>query len=509
MKNLHIAICLLILTGTQSVFAKTTQLEFVQDVAKQIDYVEQSKNVWPGFHPGNMPSIIEFENDDEKKSAYAINFKPVNPSWKMLQNTAKPIYFLQDSASLKLKDSGLMKIDDQLSFVELDTDNFSAKQNVSNPFMQKRMSYYLAHESAIDAKNIKALRASYDSFNDPALVKLMYLEDTALTLAQQSDTGAAEEALRDAVAIHQYRNQEMSQSAREFENANEIIKGTPVYVGWSSKQLNDEDYKKMTQRTGCMPLNGMLDAKNIATCNNAEFPAFVSSVYGHALEKKIPNSDWKKSVETQFKSISHVAIDYYHFSDEQAKLMVKQAMAKPAYHYDRIERIVDHSMQSYLENMHAAINAYQAQAGTELRIPGEFGSVIMLLGALTDGFSDAYTLNSTTVLVQDISISVPLSKDKREERFTLTHMPFMKVVSIAKDFSGEMDADLSFTSFKLTEKAELTIDGKTILVSDFVRAKKVQDFDKLIIHDEHIHLPLSEKGKLDASEGVLKLIGIE
>lgn len=510
MKHLKIILGLAILSSAHAAYAKTSQIDYVRDITKQIDYVEKQNKVWPGFHPAATASVIQFE-DGDRKSAYAINFKPGSFPWWVESGSSSPIYFIQDASVLNLKDEGKMAdVDGQKSFVLLeDVKSFSPEANLVNKYMVKRASYYIAKESRIDAKHAQSLQKPFDGFNNASYIKSIYLEDAALTLAQQDDSAAAEDALRDAIAIHQYRNQTATQLAREYENANEIVKGVPVYISWTSKQLSDQDYRKMTQRTGCMPLSGMLDAKTMIGCSATGFPAFVSAVFGHALDKKIANQDWKLNVETQFKSISQTAIEFYHFTDEQAQGIAKQAMSKPAYHYDRIERVVDRSMQPYLDAMHSAVDNYNNKPGIEFRAPFEYGEVLFILSMFKEVFADYYLVDSGTTIFRDVALDIPINENGAGEHFTLENVPYMTSTLVQKDLSGEMDRELSFTGFKLSDKATLIIDGKTILASDFVRAKKVQSFTTLVVEDTDLHIPVLQKAKLDASDGILKIKDVE
>ena len=348
-----------LMIAAQTAFADSSALDYVERLAKQMDYIEQ-QTVWPGFHPLVTPSVIFFEADfTSEKTAFAVNFKPGKLPWRQVSNTGHTIHYLSDASMFDINKL-FADVDGQYSYIaNEDLREAIKKENVKNEFIAKRAEYYFSHEATLDRKHANDLGATFASFNDMNLVKLYYLEDAALTMAQQADSGLAEDALRDSVAIHQYRNSLMPAPARVYENANEILHGIPVYIGWTSKQLNEENYKKMAQRTGCAPLQSLGGALGFANCIDKNFPAFTSSVYGHALEKKLLGQPWKQEVEKQFKSFSQIAMDYYHFSNEQAGIIAKQAMKKPVYHYDRIEHIVGHVMPAYLQDMQKALNEFQ------------------------------------------------------------------------------------------------------------------------------------------------------
>jgi hypothetical protein len=182
--------------------------------------------------------------------------------------------------------------------------------------------------------------------------------------------------------------------------------------------------------------------------------------------------------------------------------MAEQAMKKSEYHYERIVRIVDHGMLPYLESMAIARHKYQTMPGIEFHMPIELGEVITIMGALSDLFSEIYMLDSKTRLVEDVNI--PRQDGDPAQVFFFDHVPYMSLNYTAKDFL--MDAGLSYTELKLTEKAKFIIDGVSISAIDFLRGRKSQSFHKIVISDSNMMIPLTFPAKLDASDGVIKLI---
>jgi hypothetical protein len=505
MKKLQSTFFFLMMMGAQTILASSIPLDFVERMAKQINYIEQSP-VWPGFHQAETASIIQFKNNNIN-TAYALNFKPGELPWKKIISSY-PIYFLQNASILNLEiDNAFTQVDGQRSYIDIeDPDFINQNENIINKFMVERAYYYLTHEASIKF-NPSDLSISYNNFNNLDLLKLFYLEDAALTLAQQDDAEHAEEALRDAVAIHQYRDQLSSDSARKFENMNDLFYGTSFFISWSSQQLNEADYRKMTQRTGCMPLSSLLDPLAMMGCVLGQFPAFSSSVYGHALDKKILNYNWKKNVEKEFKSPARIAIDYYHFTEQEMYDMVEKAMRKPNYHYDRIVRIIDHNMLAYLESMNLAQKRYKELPGIEVRTPFVLGFVILISkNFLPDIFSDMYFPNQYSYLLENLNFNEPIPPDPNEMYLNMDHLPYMDIQLMQKDFDNSyLDLDHSFTAFKINEKTELILDGSTISANDFLRTKQIKSFHNIVIKDSHIVLKLPFEGILDASGNMLKL----
>lgn len=503
MKRSYLLSGLLFLMVTHTAIASSVELDSVQLMAKQINYAEhQQQAVWPGFHPASTASVIQFEGS-RNNPIYALNFKPGSLPWRKLSFSGESIYFLPNAELLDLFgfDKQFTQVDGQKAYVDFEyfEDGAANPNFLANEFMTGRVGYYFLHESSIDPKHFNFMQTPYDNYRDINHVKLVYLEDAALTLAQQDDTGHAEEALRDAVAIRQYRNQLLSQTAREFEKGVDFLFGLPTYISWTSQQLSEADYRKMTQRTGCPPLNSLYPPEDIAICTISNFPAFSSSVYGHALEKKLAGQPWKIEVEKNFKSISQVAIEHYHFSDEQARMMAEAAIKKPEYDYDRISQIIDHNVLPYLQAMSIAENKYNTLPGIEVRTSIGLGFAFLMIGSFDEGvYANQYLINTSTLLLEDINL-----KSDEGELIEFNHMPFVALNITHKDIL-DIDLEYSYTSFKIDENAQLTLDGVTLTANDFIRNKKTQSFKTLLIVDSHLRLPLPN-GILDASEGVLKL----
>ncbi|MBI2786913.1 MAG: hypothetical protein HYX60_11690, partial [Legionella longbeachae] len=491
-------------------------LDYIERTARQIQYVEQQQ-VWPGFHPAATPTIIQMvkqtltaDGIDEKRTAYAFNFTPSVFLWEKI-TSYDYLYFLADAKPLELEnhaDGKYVTVDGQRSYVDIENEyNISEQENVYNKFMRSRASTYLQNESTINPVNTQYTDIVYDGFNQIDLIKLAYLEDAALTQVQQSDASSAEEALRDAVAIQQYRNSILNKDYRVFENANEIITGIPDYITWTSQQLNEEDYRKMTQRSGCRPLKSFTGPEEIADCMLLKLPAFSSSVYGHAFEKKQPGLAWKIDVEQQFKSISQMAIDHYNFTDEQARFLTETAMNKAVYQYKRINQIINTRMKPYLDSLHMVFNQYQEMQGPELRTDLQLGILLITFSPyIPNLFQDIYTVNSHTILLTNINLvpdqTIKLVDDKAVLVFN--HLPFM---GIHLEMNGlQVDDAKSYTGFKLSDEALLILDDHTYLAKDFIQDKKVEKFyHSFTVKDKYMIFTSPVSGIFDASEGGMRL----
>jgi hypothetical protein len=497
-----------LLAMAQVATADSTKIDFIDSIAKQIDYAENhQQTVWPGFHPAKTPSMIEFYYNEGHKELYALNFTPGNLPWQQTE-LSYPVYYLPNLSILKqpdLIDGRFMQVDGSDSYIDVEYSSYAAADNFGTKLIQNRMFYYLINESNIDIKNAEYLDSPYDSFNNPDYLKLIFLEDAALTQSQQSDADLAEKALRDAVAIHQYRQQLINDSAQQFENGNEIMVGLPVYTMWTSRNLDDSDYRKMSQRTGCPPLNALAPPLYLISCITNNFPGYMSAVYGRALDRKLSTQPWKEQVEKQFRPISQFAIDFYQFSDNDAKELTTAAMKNPIYRYNRISTIVDNTMLPYVDGLQSAQAKYEQQSGVELRLPQIFGQIFIFANQFLHIFDNLYIPNTQTIMLEELHVHFE-SKDD-DAYLKLDDLPFIIIKTLTKGFEA-IDEERSYTSIKLDQNATFIIDGDSYTAEELVQKKLFIKAKKIEITDKHLAMR-SANGKsliLDARDGAIKFM---
>lgn len=501
---------LVMLGIVQAAHADEAQLNYVNYLAKQINFAETHQQaVWPGFHPAQTPIVIDFDSfslsDNELSPVYAFNFTPGQLAWQQVGSNF-PIYTLPDVRLVNQKgliDGDMMSIDGSESFIDLEYPGFTTSDNYGTYLLNSRMHYYLIHESAIDLSYSSYLTIPYDNYNDPEYVKLIYLEDAALTSSQQTDPIAAEKALQDAVAIRQYRQQQIDVSAKQYENGNDIMLGVPTYAMWASRDLNDADYRKMSQRRGCAPLSALESSPSLMYCTVYQFPLYASSVYGRALDKKLNDSNWKKQVEKQFQSIPQSALALYHFTDDQAKALALKAMENPTYRYKRIATIVDSAMHPYVDDMKLALQDYQQQTGVELRLPVVYGYIVMFIGMFEQSFDQEFIPNIQTTMLENVDID--LHGDDGTFAMAYHNLPHMILKFLPKDFNA-LDLYQSYTSLNLETKTVITLDGITYTAEQLVNNKLSLTGKAIEISDTHTSLKVIVPDPLtiDASQGYIK-----
>lgn len=481
------------------------EINFVRQMAERINYAEQNQAVvWPGFHPAATPSIIRFEPDmkDTTPHAYALNYKPAdNLPWQKLETDANGnvVYYLEDANTIpaNVEDGNMFDLDNQKVYMDVESrEDMPRQENFYNKFMNQRGSYFLLNQSRLDLEKLNQTDVHYDLFNKPDLVKLLYLEDAALTKSQQSDAVLAEEALRDAVAIHQYRLSFMDKNAQGFEDAIELIQGVPMFISMASRHLNDDDYRKLTQRNSCPPLITGYGMDGISECAQRIYPIYSAAVYGRALDKKVGDGVWKSEVETQFKSVSRVMIDYYHMSISEAKTLTEQAMKKPQYDYARIVRTADYIMTPYVEGMAAALKGYDQQTGLEFSAPEDWDT--MLYGNDKDGDAEPYLVDVMSYLYTNVTNYYGIETDG------VVMVAFKKAPYVFQKRHVDKDQvsnNASDIIFKIDPETVITLDGVKETAANLLNAKQKREFHSITMSDKYVEFKIDRAGSLDASSG--------
>ncbi len=494
-----------LLACMQAASANQLEINFVRQMTDRINYAEQNQAaVWPGFHPAATASLIyvHAENQGETAHAYALNYKPGNLPWQKLETDANGnvTYYLDDASGLpaNLEDGNMSNLENQTIFMDAETRyEIQRQDNFFNKFMLQRGSYYLLNQSQLDLGKLSQTDVHYDMFNKPDLVKLLYLEDAALNKAQQSDAVVAEEGLHDAVAIHQYRLSMMDKDAQSFENATEIIQGVPMFISMASRHLNDDDYRKLTQRNSCASLITGQGMEGISDCTGRGYPVYAAAVYGRALDKKMNDGAWKTELETQFKSASRSIIDYYHMTNAEAKTLTEKAMQKPQYNYARIVRTADYIMTPYLEGMAAAVKGYEQQAGIEFSAPDDWESVFN--GGDDEGSNpDPYLVDILTNLYTNVKGVYILDGTDDGSQVNFKKLPYVYQKRLNTD---DQAGNASNIIFKIDPDTIITLDGVQETAANLMNAKQKREFDSITMTGKYVVFTINRHGTLDASNG--------
>lgn len=491
---------------SQCVYAQSDVNKFINNVARNIEYVEQNE-VWPGFSLSDMPIVIDMYHDGRREDIYAFNLTPHALPWQKLKFGKLDVNYLPKNIidqDLSDYDGSVYNVDSQLSFIYADKSIYlSMEENFANFLILEKAKYYLENQSKIDKDNLKKLNALYDGFYNLENLKLLYLENAALTTYFQPVGQAKETALKDAAAIEKYRSSLLSKDFRDFEYATSIYDGLPLYISLKASDLSIKDYIFKAHQMGCKPLNASANPWDMISCSLQNAGAFEAASVGYAFLEKLSSNWWQTRIETKFVTPMQVLADYYQLTDEQAKVLTENAINNPLYNYNRINSVVNDVMQPFIASMHNALDGYKNQAGVELYLPWP---VVYVQNVVEGMFFDIelYMINT----YDNIRVHIPDGNEIELEgifKVTFKDTPYALTKLRFNDLH-KLKNEASWSIVKLAKNTILTIDNQQITVEEFVKNKQKRNFITLQIEDQYIKVNVTKDGTLDASDGSLKLV---
>lgn len=490
----------------QCVYADNVENNFITQFARTINYVNLRQNpIWPGYIL-KTPIIIDMQSlETGNEHLYAFNYRPGNLPWKNLKLEEQDIYFLNENLinpELFNYDGRLYEVENQKCFIDAEIKEFVTEDaNFYDKFTYNFARQYLLNDSQIDKSHIKELNIDYDGFYNNENMKLVYLENIALTTSLMKSGRIADEALLDAAAIHYQRTHLQPETQAKFENTNEIFNGIPSYISWNSMNLTEIEYVKKTHMTACRPLSSLIGMDGLIQCMLLGNPSFTSTTYGHALDRKLSSCGWKSYVESNFNTISEIMQQYYQLTPERAKKLTEDAKQKELYNYPRIARTIDDIVNPHVKKMKQVIENYQNQPGVEFYSPWIFNYIMNTIDSMFDNI-EMYLVNTNTML--RTNFNGPLEVDDNAVIINYKNLPF-GYVKLAYNDNHEIDNETSWSIFKLNEQSTLIIDGNQTTIGAFAASKKIQKFNHLNIQDTYVDIEFNIPGNLDARDGTLKL----
>lgn len=493
---------------SQCVYAQSDVSQFINSVARNIEYVQQNQDqVWTGFSLSDMPIVIDLYMGQNQENIYAFNLVRHALPWQRLKFGNTKVYFLPKNLideDLGLYDGQVFTVDSQLSFIFGDSaSNLSVEQNFANFLVLEKAKYYLATQSQISKDNLQKLNTPYDGFYNLDNLKLIYLENAALTTYFQPGGQAKENALKDSAAIEKYRISLLSNDFQNFEKANDIYNGIPAYISLKASELSIKDYIFKAHQIGCEPLNAAASSASMIDCAMMGSASFKASAVGYAFSEKLASNGWQNSVETKFMTPLEILADYYQIDDHLAKSLTEKAMQNPLYNYARITAVVDDVMQPEIANLQKAMQGYQQQPGVELYMPWD----IMYVTNFIDGLFTEMELHLIDSY-DTIRVFIEDGDEIEQEGFykvTFKDTPYA-LNQIRFNKLHKLNNDTSWSVWKLENQTLLAIDGQQMTVGEFTKLKTKRNFNTLTIDDKFIKIEVVKDGTLDASDGSLKLV---
>lgn len=478
-----------------STFAIDLEHRFANTLVSTMSYIENNPDqVWPGFHIKNTPSIIYFLNSDH---TFAFNYSPKSELWQKIIFHKEPVYFLEgDKFGLGTIDMAYgIKVEDQPSYIIQMGDPIYVIESAMY-FVNHRFHFYLEKES-----KFKTPFSDYDAFTNLENVKLSFLETSALKMYLESFDEEAQNALKDAIAIHRYRTSLLSEKARQYEEAMEIQRGLPSFVSIQSQNFNNVDFvQKVEYQLGLDPLSicsGDCVFPLIARWMGEGRFNFTSPAYGKFLDTLPAAKNWREKAETSSKSIERLVQEYQPMSLEEAKLRTEEAKNNSYYRYPKIEKNIDDISLSYLQESSQLQENYKNSPGIEVNI--EFPPT---MSNIYYDYIKIYQLSVFKTLLTTVTSILKSSDGKTRIKFD--NFPILLVQNPKlTSFPKELYRENNFLKFKLEPETKLFIDGKENSLGNFVQEKNSIPFHSLEFKTEKIKVHVEQEGVLEIKEGTV------
>lgn len=453
-------------------YADNHELSLVAALANSLNRADKSA-IWPEFKINSSPIIIYFSNNHH----YAYNFFPTNPDWKIQNDSSRTLYYLDhDAYGIDDLPWGNSMIDGQSSFI-FNVDGIPDPSNniILHVLLHERFHVFQFKNFPTDIYNFD----TYNGFNNLENVKLTYIEDLAL-----SDylTTSSVQALKDFVAINQYRQKMIGTDSAQYEMKKENIEGIADYYGWSMAIPNETE----RNRTIISTYKNTCDMNHLIKCQIHNRYYFTGNSIAIALDQLTPEI-WKEKLVKNKLSIRDQLNQYFAMTDSQIQKRVREA--KIYYHYEDITKPIEQAIKNYKDKRDSEFNHYTNSTGVIFnleRIPCDAYSMI--------SSKDIYYMDSNTQLILDNNGITSCSDESIKINFIKT--PY----TLQKEHSGEEQV-------KINPDTKIEYDGKSIYLSELAKVNMSIDFDNLHLQDPALEVTIKNRhGQLKSNDGVVYLI---
>jgi hypothetical protein len=465
----------------------------------QASMKKNAADIWPGFSIGNRPMIVATRSDD---SLYAFDLMTQNVKWekKILQGV--PVNYMQHDSVGAHAFLNNNKDLNKFFMLENKPTTVMGLWSEDSDFNISEMSfeYYLNYElhdspyakTKLDILNqiIHGEQIHFDSFNNPEIYSLLYVE--VAVLKEYLSTQNAE-LLKTFAAVHQYRTQLLNANAKQYEISRDFplcfyyvyMKALEISGVDSAKIILDKYLNKLPcylSKSGdgdsCFPI--------IPDDFDEEYDDMLRVIYmteQYALDKLVP--DWKNTVESKNTPPTTILLQHYSLSNSEAKSLTEAAKAR--YGYAEFIQNINEKLQPYLMEMKQLQIRYENQAGVEFILKNQAGAN----GGRVSTYAKEYKIdNLTTIATESESLEV----DDYNVDFKAENMPMYGM------------ADEYFLKFKITPDTLITLDSnKPITIAEFIQANKPVKVSQISMSGQG-DKPFSATLKMTKTAGVLSVV---
>ncbi len=434
--------CLLMLLSLSisNSYAFDLEKKVEEKFASTISYVDSHQNtVWPGFKLGDMATMSVVDDDIFTPSyvhMYAYHFSPKNTDWQHILVNNKPAYYLDhDAYGLSGSQNGMALVYGQFSIDDQNTAVFIYPLNyVSSYGINHMVSFYI--HCRLDSyfyNFFNYFENENDSFNNPQVVKLTYLETNILRQYLADEKANKDELLKDALAVSLYRLSKISQDSLYYHKGLKQSEQIPDYVATKSLHVKDKELLNLIPEWCDMSVSNWED---MYTCESFTREALPGMAYGLGLDR-VYGPSWKPEQMTTKSSEEQLLAKAYGLSEGELLSRAERIIADGKYDYAKISSHIDTIILPYLDEMKAAQDGYDAQPGIEMQIdfPNYENPSFKWKHKNADGEENKfYNLTMHHFLVKNAYFEMGLAFDRDDHVVVdMNHASYAKISIIGND----------------------------------------------------------------------------
>lgn len=482
----YLSIVLVSLFILQNVHADET--ECARMIDKSIQYINAHEDeVWPGFKISTIPTIITFLDSPH---FYAFNFTPKAKQWHPVSINNDKVYYMDaDYLGVNNDESNYKDIDGQHSYIyrfdgctDLDSITYNTRA-----FVNERFNFYLENESKFPVGSLDLSAQQYDGFNQVNNVEYAYLEEEALKNYLLS---ANIEALKNYIAIHQYRTSLLSKENQAYEKISNIRSAISAYVSIKSLNLSDAEFVKQTINVFTKQIKCPVydDVHDIYRCLTFGHFQLVGPGIGYALDKT-SKSNWKTLTESDGASLDKILQDSMPMT--LAEVNQRLVKSKQEYHFTVIKNAVEKNLVPYLYQLNKTLNEYKNLKGVVIDIETRNCH----LSAYTHKSEQDFDINSQETLYTDFDGQTGCASDRGKVLMTFKKIPYLYKIGT-----------IFFNRFKPDIDTIIFMDGKEIQIKDLIQTNAPFNFHKLTMTNKFIDIKIDGEASLAYSNGKISIL---
>lgn len=483
-KKIKLLVTLLLIAGAAATFnlvpssammEKTLpeqELNSVQTIANILSFAKSTRGqrVWPGFQLAESPVVLWFDNGH----VYALNMKGKR-GWKsiILPLGTQVLFSSVDRWGVtNVQMNPEFEVEGQKAYV------FHMDLIKGDPFLPFFVFVHERFHPYQEANFEETPPGEYKDHLNAENLALMHLEGELLVeFLQSSDAEDKLEILKDFVAVHKERLNQLDEESRLWENHQQSIEGLADYVGL--RTMERTGMRMFAQMHLLMTMRSHVEDPNITELSIKRRHYGVGATLAYALDY-LHVKGWKKQVQNG-KALDDLLVEALGLTDVDTTQRL--ADVKKEFKYSDLKDDIVAEAKEYSEEIAFLLNDYRSQKGLTLRIakpkdnPVSGGGMDKRMLYLADG--------------SILSVENQSDSSTADRKWTMT----LDVPYVFQDKDGVHE-------FKVDKDSKISIDNEPYLVGQLLTQEdKEIPFDSLTWEGQNGKFTAKCPGVLKTEQG--------